>query len=52
MGLTHRLVGPWSKVGFGPAAKPEPRMAQPFGCGNSTPVEKARFALWGSSFLT
>jgi hypothetical protein len=37
MGLTHRLVGPWSKVGFGPAAKPEPRMAQPFGRGNSTP---------------
>lgn len=40
MGATHRLVGPWSQVGFGPAAKAEPRMAQPFGRGNSTPVRK------------
>jgi hypothetical protein len=40
MDLTLRMVSPWSQVGFGPLAKAEPRMAQPFGRGNSTPVRK------------
>ena len=51
MDLTLRMVSPWSKVAFGPAAKPEPRVAQPFGRGTALPSEKA-IALWGSSFLT